>query len=271
MSLSITLPPLRWAIAITAMIAAPAVPALAFSTAHGPAARPAASSCPALGAYQIGPRLLPLQPSPPQHSGAQPAPAMSASGQAGLWAAGSGQARPGATIAWPLSALTGALTITAYSPCGAPTAGTFSVHRLPLKAPIRQPNRHGATLPCAVPCFWPPTGVISATGRFVQDTLHPDDPTFVAVSATISMARPGPMMGRPCSTRTGCPPPSVAISSASFSAVTGYLQVAPGNQSATLTFLPPPNGNSAAAPSALALQGWRGVKPSPSSTPAPQQ
>lgn len=270
MSPSITLPPLRWAIAITAMIAAPAVPALAFHTAHGPAARPAASSCPALGAYQIGPRLLPLRPSPPQHSGARPSPSASGHGQAQPWASGSGQGQSGVAIAWPLSALTGALTITAYSPCGAPTSGTFSVHRLPLRTPIRQPNRHGTTLPCAVPCYWPATGVISATGRFVQDTLHPNDPTFVAVSATISTARPGPMMGRPCSTHTGCPPPSVTVSSVSFNAVTGYLQVAPGNQSATLTFLPPPDGSSAAAPSALALQGWRGVRPLPSSTPAPQ-
>lgn len=271
MSRPITHPPLRWAIATLAMIAAPAVPALALHAAPAMASQRATSSCSALGTYQIGPRLLPLRPSPPQHSGAQPAPLVSRSAQAQPAATGSGQAQPGVAIAWPLSALTGALTITAYSPCGAPTAGTFSVHRLPLKSPIRQPNRHGATLPCAVPCYWPATGVISATGRFVQDTLHPNDPAFVAVSATVSTARPGPMMGRPCSTRTGCPPASVTVSSVSFSAVTGYLQVLPGNQSATLTFLPPPNGNSAAAPTALTLQGWRGVKPLPSSTPEPQQ
>lgn len=245
----------RISIAMAAMTAL-SVPVLAAQAAPIRVSRgPQPRGCAALGTYQIGPRALPMRPHPRAHSGTQPR----RSAPAG---------RP-VVIAWPVSALRGTLTISAYSACGQPTAGTFSVQRLLVRPPIQPYHRAIKAIPCAEVCGWPPAGVITATGSFSQDALHPHDATFVTVSATITSTRPGPPMGRPCSATYGCPPPSVIISSVSFSAVTGYLQVVPGGQSAILTFLPPPSANNAAAPQPLTLQGWRGGLPMPNPVPAP--
>lgn len=234
-------PTMRHAIGMIAALSAAGVPALAVHAAPGHARyRAQPHTCSALGIYHIGSRVLPV--SPPH--GAQPP---------------RGRQLPAQTaIVEPVSALLGTLTITAYSGCGQPTAGAFSAHRLPYKGPIQPYHRESKALPCAEVCWWPPAGVITATGTFSQDALHPHDPLYVSVSATLVVARPGPMLGMPCSVKQGCPPRPVITSTTTFAQVTGYLQVALGAQSAVLTFLPPPSAGSTTAPAALTLQGWRG-------------
>src|SRR5205814_1689545 len=121
-----------------------------------------------------------------------------------------------------------------------------------------QRGRGVPAIPCAmpccgvpVPCGLPPTGVISATGQFVQDPMHPSDPVYVTVSATVTTARLRPQLGIPCSNVTGCPPSSVMTSTATFTDITGYLQVPPpAGQMVTLSFLPPPTASTDVAPTA---------------------
>ena len=185
----------------------------------------AGAACAAVGVYLVGPRVLPMAPAP-NRSGAPLAQA------------------PGSTATmlttYYLGALRGSLRIRAYSGCGAPTAGSFAVTRVALGPPIERNATRGAVRPgiaCRLPCY-APVGVQSATGSFAQDPRHPGDPLYVAVSATITSTRLGPQMGRPCSTRDGCPPPNVITSTATLSDVTGYLQVNAdaGQGAATLIF-----------------------------------
>jgi hypothetical protein len=145
--------------------------------------------------------------------------------------------------------------------------GSFSVQRSPMGPPIYGPQRgRGAlAMPCAVPCcavscWLPPTGVISATGQFAQDPMHPTDSSYVTVSATVTTARLGPQRGIPCSNVTGCPAPIVITSTLTFTDVTGYVQVpSPAGPMAALSFLPPPAPSTGLAPTAMELQGWRGT------------
>jgi hypothetical protein len=113
----------------------------------------------------------------------------------------------------------------------------------------------------------PPTGVISASGRFAQDPMHPRDAIYLLVSATITTARLRPQHSLACSTLTSCPSVMVITSTATFREVTGYLQVpSPAGQTVTLSFLPPPVAGADVAPTALVLQGWRST-PVPRSAP----
>jgi hypothetical protein len=203
-------------------------------------------SCAVLGTYRVGPRVLPL--------------AGAARGRAGVPTPGPGHATAGPAPASPAGQLRGTLVIRAYTGCGGATLGSFAVHRTPLGPPLYGPRRGAPALPCAVPCWPPPTGVISATGRFAQDPMHPRDATYLLVSATVTTARLRPQHGLPCSTLTGCPPVMVITSTATFRDVTGYLQVPPpAGQRATLSFLPPPVASTDVAPTVLVLQGWRGT------------
>ena len=206
----------------------------------------AGSACAAVGVYLVGPRVLPMAPAP-NRSGAPLAQV------------------PGGTASalttYYLGALRGSLRIRSYSGCGAPTAGTFAVTRVAMGPPIERNAAPGAARPgiaCRPACY-APVGVQSATGAFAQDPRHPSDPLYVAVSATITSTRLGPQMGRPCSTRDGCPPPSVITSTITLSDVTGYLQVSADSNpgAATLAFLPPPSPRDTPA-QPLTLQGWRG-------------
>ena len=202
-------------------------------------------SCAVLGTYHVGPRVLPL--------------AGSARGRAGVQTPVAGHATAVPAIAWPAWLVRGTLVIAAYSACGGATMGSFAVHRTPVGPPIYGPRRGAPAMPCAVPCWLPPAGVISATGRFVQDPMHPHDATYVLVSATFTTARLRPQRGIPCSNVTGCPPSMVMTSTATFTDVTGYLQVPPpAGQMVALSFLPPPGASSDVAPTAMVLQGWRG-------------
>jgi len=212
------------------------------------------TACAALGAYQIGARIV------PERAGTHPG-------------VSSGTARPGRATTAIVSRpwlLRGTLTLSGYSGCGQPTAGTFSIQRSVVGPPIERPRGQGATMMCPLEgsCGFPVTGVISATGSFTQDAAHASDPLYVLVSATITTARPGPQQGRPCSTQTGCPPATVIMSTVTMTNVTGYLQAtATDSQRVILSFLPPPTSASDAAPTPLVLDGRRGVQPIP--TPQP--
>jgi hypothetical protein len=168
----------------------------------------------------------------------------------------------GPALAVPGGQLRGTLVIRAYTGCGGATTGSFTVRRSPLGTPLYGPPR---TIPAL-----PPTGVISASGHFAQDPMHPRDATYLLVSATITTARLRPQHGTPCSTPTGCPSVMVITSTATFRDVTGYFQVpSPAGQTVTLSFLPPPVAGTAVAPSALVLQGWRST-PVLRSAPTPR-
>ena len=210
--------------------------------------------CAALGTYQIGPRIV------PERSGTRTG-------------VSSGTVRPRhattAIVARPWL-LRGSLTLSSYSGCGQPTAGTFSIQRGVVGPPIERSQGQGAAIPCPMegPCGFPVTGVISATGAFTQDAAHASDPLYVTVSATITMAHPGPRQGRPCATQTGCPPATVITSTVTMMNVTGYLQAtASDGQRVVLSFLPPPTSAGDAAPTPLVLDGWRGVQPIPAPQP----
>ena len=227
-------------------------------------ARPAPAaqqgSCAVLGTYHVGPRVLPQ--------------AGATRGRTGVQTPVAAQATAGPAIAWPAGVLRGTLVMRAYTGCGGTTMGSFAVHRTPLRRPLPSPRRGAPALPCAVPCWLPPAGVISATGRFAQDPMHPHDAAYVLVSATVTTARLRPERGLPCSTLTGCPPSMVMTSTTTFTDVTGYVQVPPpAGQRVTLSFLPPPVASTAPAPTALVLQGRRGTavpRPEPTSGPSPR-
>ncbi|GAC1431163.1 MAG: hypothetical protein NVSMB65_04640 [Chloroflexota bacterium] len=237
--------------AVLMMTDVPAV-LLAAPLVHA-SARTSQAACAAAGTYFVGPRIIPGV----QRSGRRAAPI---GGQRATAAA------PSVAQLYPFWGLRGQVVIASYGPCGTPTSGTFSVRRLPVGPPVervtgtgQQPMR-GSAIACALPC-WPPTGVAQATGRFVADPAHPDDPLYVRVDATITSTRAAPSMGRPCSTARGCPPATVITSTVTFVGVTGYLQVA-GTATAgtaTLSFLPPPTRTDLASPQALTLIGWRGA------------
>ena len=226
---------------VTALIVGTVIglPGAAARTARAHAAHVAQQGgCAVLGTYRVGPRVLPLAGATRERAGV-PTPVP-------------GHATAAPAIASPAGQLRGTLVIRAYTGCGGATLGSFALHRTPVGPPLYRPR---GTVPAL-----PPTGVISASGRFAQDPMHPRDATYLLVSATITTARLRPQHGAPCSTLTGCPSVMVITSTATFRDVTGYLQVPPpAGQTVTLSFLPPPVASTDVAPTALVLQGWRGT------------
>jgi hypothetical protein len=226
---------------VTALIIGTVIglPGAAVRTARARAAHVAQlGSCAVVGTYRVGPRVLPL--------------AGAARGRAGVQTRAPGPPSHGPALASPVGQLRGTLVIRAYTGCGGATLGSFALHRTPVGPPLYRSRR--------VPPALPQPGLISASGHFVQDPMHPRDATYVLVSATITLARLRPQHGLPCSTLTGCPSVMVITSTATFRDVTGYLQVpSPAGQRATLSFLPPPMASADVAPTALVLQGWRGT------------
>jgi len=212
------------------------------------------ASCAALGAYQIGPRIVPERPG----------------ARSGVLSGAVEPRRATTAIVARPWLLRGTLTLSGYSGCGQPTAGTFSIRRRVVGPPIERSLGRGAAIACPMegPCGFPVFGIISATGAFAQDAAHAADPLYVTVSATITTARPGPQQGRPCSTRTGCPPATAITSTVTMTNVTGYLQAtASDGQRVVLSFLPPPTSAGDATPTPLVLAGWRGVQPMPAPQP----
>jgi hypothetical protein len=222
-----------------------ALPGAAARTARAhstPAAQ--RGSCAVLGTYRVEPRVLPV--------------AGAARGRVATPTPVAGHAPAGPAIAWPAGVLRGTLVIRAYTGCGGATRGSFAVHRTPVGPPLYGLRRGASALPCAVPCWPPPTGVISATGRFAQDPSHPHDASYVLVSATVTTARRRPGRSLPCALASGCPPAMVITST--LTDVTGHLRVPPpAGQKVTLSFLLPPVASTGAARTALVLQGWRGT------------
>ena len=211
--------------------------------------RPAAPCAGLPWTFQIGPRVMPL-------SGAR-------GGRAAIvvatQTARAGRPTSGIVTVWPGYVLRGAITIDAYAGCGATaaTSGSFAVRRVLYGPPIARPQKGAGSIPCVDSCYSGMAGIVSATGTFSQDARHAGDPLYVLVTATITSTRPGPEMGRPCSPSAGCPAASTVRSTVHVNDVTGYLQVASGDQSATLSFLPPPGVYVTAPSIALVLQGWR--------------
>lgn len=251
--------------AVLALLGVAAILPAAGVQAAPPSTRAAmpGQACSALGTYRVGSRVWPLA----RHSGKLGAPAPGQPAQPGI-----------PSIAWPGGMWVGTLVISAYSGCGSPTTGTFTVRRVWTGPWMAQPRR-GVGIACAVPC-WPRSGMAAATGSFVQDPLHPSDPIYVMVTAMVTTTRPGPQLGRPCSVQSGCPAPTVVTSTVSIANVTGYVQVPSaaagtppsGTQQAkmaTLSFLAPPVAGTSEAPEEVVLQGWRG-QPLPLPAPAPQ-
>jgi hypothetical protein len=222
-----------------------ALPGAATRTARAhPAPAAQQGSCAVLGTYRVGPRVLPL--------------AGAARGRTDVPTPVAGHAPAGTAIAWPAGVLRGTLVIRAYTGCGGATRGSFAVHRTSVGPPLYGLRRGAPALPCAVPCWPPPTGVINATGRFAQDPSHPHDATYVLVSATVTIARRRPGRSLRCAPATGCPPAMVITSTCTD--VTGHLRVPPpAGQRVTLSFLLPPVASTGVARTALVLQGWRGT------------
>ncbi len=141
----------------------------------------------------------------------------------------------------------GNIIITAYSGCGQPTAGTFSLHGLLMGTPVQSGGRTVIML-CATSCLGPVLADVTATGTFAQDGAHAHDVTYVSVSAALTTTRGG------------------RRSHAALSHITGYLQVTPG-QVAILSFFPPPSVSFLPAdvaaigtlPVAVWVYAWRGM------------
>jgi hypothetical protein len=110
------------------------------------------------------------------------------------------------------------------------------------------------------------TGVQAASGSIAQDPTHAGDPLYVRVSATITTTRPAPVLGLMCPRKSACSTNRVITSTLTFAGVTGYLQVPPLGQTATLSFLPPPATGDGTASSALVLDGARRGLPLPTAT-----
>jgi len=220
-------------------------------------AHAAGAACGVVGIYQVGPSVEGVPGPTPQGS------------------AVSAAARPGAS-ALPLWALRGTLRVEAYSRCGSPIQGTFAVRRMPFPQQVQPDAARGSTLgasPRAQAIICRPTcpsaqGVMAATGTFVSDPAHGNDPLYVQVSATITSSQLGPAMGRPCTPQGGCPHSSVITSTVTMTAVTGYLQVPSGvanPRTIVLSFLPPPAGGSTLPPQVVVLEGRRGAGALPKS------
>lgn len=185
-------------------------------------ARAAETGCAALGNYPVGPRAA-LQAHVSSRLGIEP----------------------------PLSPwrLAGNVILSAYTGCGQPTAGTFSIQGELMGSPVAESGNITVTLPCAQACLGPALATISGHGAFHQDATHPSDPLYVSVDAVLV-------------TGVGKSRPAHAI----LSKVMGYLQVRPGH-SARLTVLPPPTLSFLPAATAhagvlsppLVIYGWRGM------------
>jgi len=215
-----------------------------------------AQNCPALGTYMVGPRLV-----------------SSTGSQQGSVTSQSGSAKAGPAIIYPsgAGALSGTLTLTALTGCGsAATSGSFAVHSIfrPIPAPMQpapgQPRSGAGASTVIVPSFFG-SGVLTATGTLVQDPLHPTDPTYVGVSATVQYGQrginclgtcPQPQQGTyPCP-EAGCSSTAPAVTRTStFATVTGFLRWQAGSPSVVgLVFLAPPDPNLSAQAMYVSIQ-----------------
>lgn len=211
-----------WATALTATVLMPGAlnGSMLPVTAHA-TRRAHSMSCAALGNYPVGPRAV-LQAHALSRQSILPPPSP-----------------------WRLA---GNINISAYSGCGPPTAGTFSIHGILMGAPVVQSNGITVTVPCASSCLGPKLAEITARGAFSQEAAHARNPIYVTVNAAISsvVARRN--------TR-------IAVAD-----LTGYLQVQPG-QTAELSFLPPPTlpllppqtASVGTLPIVIVVFGWRGM------------
>lgn len=206
--------------------------------AHTVQAHSSTAACPALGTYTLN------RPFPP--------PLVQAP-------RGSNQLPP--TYAYPYwwtGALSGTITLSSYSACGVPTAGSFSVHltRFRYGGPlpeVPQNSRTAGGTAIAVPLpILAGTTVLTATGTIAQDAAHANDGTYTTVGATIIYGRETlscpPLCGAQPEGGTircvpvACEPSEVVTRTATFSGITGYLRVQPGTPYAVaLSFLPPPD------------------------------
>ena len=171
------------------------------------------TSCAALGNYPVGARAAAMQAHVASRTNRQPPPSP-----------------------WRLA---GNVILSAFTGCGPPTAGTFSVQGVLMGTPVQQ-GGITVTVPCAASCLGPALATISAIGTFKQDAAYAHDPLYVTVAATLTQVH----AGRP--------------SQVVLTHIMGYLQVAPG-QTAALSFFPPPTVRLGSLPLALVLYGWRGM------------
>lgn len=208
----------RAAGALTLFLALPwAIAAQTTSLAMRESQAPTAAHCLALGNYPVGPRAMSAHVAPGQ--GVQPP-----------------------RSPWRLA---GNIILHAYTRCGRPTAGSFSIQGDLMGMPLVQ---DGVTVPCPSSCLGPSLARITATGTFAQDAAHAHDALYVAVTATITST----VAGR--------------RSRVTLSRLLGYMQVSPG-QNVTLSFLPPPTlsflplqtAQIGILPVPIVIYGWRGM------------
>lgn len=213
------------------------------------------AGCDALGTYHVGPTIPPPVINPPQTSG-------------------QGASTPGVAIAYPImgGTLAGTITLTAYTGCGSPTVGSFTVALSRYRGPLPmttnsgtgkgQVTEQGTATYVAQPIIGGTT-VLTATGTFKQDPAHPTDPSYLSVDASVTYGRyilscpplcgaqkaPGTMMCVPMGCHTG----ETISRVADFTAVTGYLSLQTGKPATlALSFLPPPDPKAITANATLA-------------------
>ncbi|HXT35784.1 MAG TPA: hypothetical protein VN837_09430 [Chloroflexota bacterium] len=221
-------------------------------------AHQAGVGCAALGRYHVGRTIPPpIQPSPQ----------------------GTGSPTSSTAIAQPYlgGVLTGTITLSSYTACGAATTGSFSVAlsaaRIPLPmASSGHVGSTGETRTSTAAIIYPGfvgTTVLTATGTFSQDPTHPRDPLYLSVDASVTYGRftlgcppicgAQRAPGAPMCVPVGCRPGETVSRVSDFTGVTGYLRVQAASAglpaTVALSFLPPPDAKATSIDAAMsALQ-----------------
>ncbi|HVA92538.1 MAG TPA: hypothetical protein VNL71_22180 [Chloroflexota bacterium] len=215
------------------------------------------ASCAALGVYHVGrtipPPIIPL----PQGSIKGGAPTTTA-------------------IAYPFlggGVLTGTITLSSYTACGSPTAGSFSVALSQNRIPLPMASTSGApvtgqtTITSTLTLVMASSTVLTATGTFKQDRAHPNDPVYLSVSGSATYGRYvlgcPPLCGAqkapdaPMCVPVGCKTGETVSRVSNFTGITGYLRVQPAGSGAlaslALDFLPPPDPKAASPDVAMSF------------------
>ena len=238
--------------AIVALISGLIVP---WSSGKPAQAHQAWATCAALGRYHVGKTIpTPIEPAP-QGTGSSPSPTAIAQPYLG-------------------GVLTGTITLSSYTACGAATSGSFSVALSPARIPLPMASsghvgitgatRTSTTAAIVYPGFVGTT-VLTATGTFSQDPTHSRDPLYVSVDASVTYGRftlgcppicgAQRAPGAPMCVPVGCHPGETVSRVSDFTAVMGYLRVqatsAGGPASLALSFLPPPDAKATSPEAAM--------------------
>ncbi|HWE61531.1 MAG TPA: hypothetical protein VHB98_07455 [Chloroflexota bacterium] len=163
--------------------------------------------------------------------------------------------------------LRGTILLSGAPACHTNPAGSFNVHlEYQASSGAGSSKQHGSSGAAGAYPVLPlsATSVLTATGTFSPDAAHPNDPTYVSVSATITYGR----ATYPCSAcfaprngasivcpEAGCGPVHLIVARVvTFTNITGYLHLQSGSPATlALAFLPPPD-MAVATTAAMAVQ-----------------